>query len=291
MNNRAMNVLIVVLFLLFLGKQFLFVVYETEKAVMLKFGEMVESDIPPGLHMKVPFMHEIKKFDARILTIDARPERFLTIEKKAMMVDLFAKWKIIDAAQYYVATGGLETKAQNAIFQRVNEGLYNQFGERTLHEVVSGERDQLMTDLTTDINKTIGAEFGVEVIDVRVKRIDLPDSVSSRVFDRMNSEREREARKHRSEGQELAEGIRADADRQRIVIEAEAFREAEHIRGEGDAKATSIYAAAYNRDPELYSFLRSLQAYRESFGNKSDVLLVDPDSDFFKYLNSSMGEQ
>jgi membrane protease subunit HflC len=281
-----LNFVLGLFLVLFVGKQFIYVVYETEKAVKLEFGKLVSDGIEPGWHFKLPLVNSIKKFDARILTVDARPERFLTVEKKAMMVDLYAKWRITDEARYYQSSNGDERNAERVITQRINEGLRNEFGVRTLHEVVSGERDQLMVDMTSKLNETIGTEYGVEVVDVRVKRIDLPDEVSGDVYNRMRSEREREARKHRFEGKELAEGIRADADRQKIVIQANAFREAEQIRGEGDARSTAIYASAYNQDPEFYSFLRSLQAYKASFGNKSDMLLVDPDSDYFKYLKN-----
>lgn len=290
MSNRVLNALAIVLMALLFANQCFYVISETDRAVKLEFGKLVEANIAPGLHFRVPLMHEIKKFDARIISLNAHPERFLTQEKKALMVDLYAKLRITDAATYYTATGGNENNAADAIFRRINEGLRNEFGNRTLHEVVSGERDQLMVDLTRKLNETIGTEFGIEVVDVRVKRIDLPDEVSADVYNRMRSEREREARKHRSEGQELAEGARASADRKKTVIEAQAYKEAEQIRGEGDAKAAAIYASAYNSDPEFYSFLRSLQAYRESFSQKSDILLIDPDSAFFKYLDNPKGK-
>lgn len=290
MSSRVLNAISIVLLVIMLAGQCLYIVRETDKAVKLEFGKLVEANIAPGLHVRVPLMHEIKKFDARIISLNAHPERFLTQEKKALMVDLYAKLRITDAATYYTATGGNENSAADAIFRRINEGLRNEFGNRTLHEVVSGERDQLMVELTRKLNETIATEFGIEVVDVRVKRIDLPDEVSADVYNRMRSEREREARKHRSEGQELAEGARAGADRKKTVIEAQAYREAEQIRGEGDAKAAAIYANAYNSDPEFYSFLRSLQAYRESFSNKSDLLLIDPDSAFFKYLDNPKGK-
>jgi len=286
MNNRTMTILFAVLLTFFIANQVFYIVSETDKAVKLEFGRLVDANIAPGLHFKIPFVHQIKKFDARIISLSARPERYLTVEKKAMIVDLYAKLRITDAAKYYTATSGDENTSANAIFRRINEGLRNQFGVRTLREVVSGERDQLMIDMANKLNETIGSEFGVEVVDVRVKRIDLPDEVSGDVYNRMRSERDREARKHRSEGQELAEGVRANADRQKTVIEAEAFRSAEKIRGAGDAKASAIYAGAYNADPEFYSFIRSLQAYRESFSNKSDLLLIDSESAFFKYLDN-----
>lgn len=290
MSNKSIAIIITMLLAFVSARQVLYIVYETEKAVKLEFGKLVDADIPAGWHIKVPLMHEIKKFDARILTLDARPERFLTVEKKGMIVDLYSQWRISSVGRYYTATSGDESVAERVLAQRINEGLRNEFGVRTLHEVVSGEREQLMIDLIKKINVSIGEEFGIEVVDVRVKQIDLPDEVSGDVFNRMRSEREREARRHRYDGQALAEGIRADADRQKVFIEAKAYREAEQIRGEGDAKAAATYAQAYNQDPEFYAFLRSLQAYKASFGNKSDMLLLDPNSDFFRYLKDSRGK-
>jgi membrane protease subunit HflC len=212
------------------------------------------------------------------------------VEKKSVMVDLYAHWKITDVARYYTATGGDATRAELLISQRINEGLRNQFGVRTLHEVVSGERDALMVNMTKKLTEITSKELGIDVVDVRVKRIELPDEVSVDVYNRMNSERAREARKHRSEGKEVAEGIRADADRQKIVLEAEAYGEAEKIRGEGDAKATAIYAAAYGKNAELFNFTRSLQAYRDSFNSGKDMLVLDPNDSFFSYLKNPDGK-
>ena len=286
MSNKLLNILAALLFLAILAHQSLFIVSETDKVVELEFGKLVAADIKPGWHYKTPFVNDIKKFDSRILTLDTRPERFLTVEKKAVMVDLYAKWRILDVSHYYTATSGDEKIAQNIVSQRIIKGLSDEFAARTLHEVVSGERDQLMLVLRNKLNETIGSEVGIQIVDVRVKGINLPDEVSGEVFNRMRSERQKEASKHRSEGKEIAEGIRADADRQKKIIEANAFKQSELIRGDGDAKAAAIYAAAYNQDPEFYAFLRSLHAYKESFTGKSDILLIDPNSDFFKYLNS-----
>ena len=266
-----------------------FIVSATQRAVMLRFGEMVRADIPPGLHFKVPMMHQVRKFDARLLTVDSRPERFLTQEKKFLSVDSYAKWRIADVGKFYTATNGEERRAQELLAQRINNGLRNQFGERTLHEVVSGERDQLMTELTQRLDQVTRLDLGIEVLDVRVKRIDLPTDVSDSVYDRMRAEREREAREHRSKGKELAEGIRAEADRERTVLTANAYRTAEEVRGAGDAEAASVYAAAYQQDPEFYTFTRSLSAYREAFGKRSDLLLIEPNSDFFRYLKNARG--
>ena len=266
----------------------LFVVKETDRAVMLRFGEVVNSDIAPGLHVKIPWVNTVRKFDARIQTEDAPSERFLTLEQKALEVDSYAKWRILDVGQFYVSTRGNAGTAGSLLAERINDGLRDQIGARTLIEVVSGERDELMTDLTQDLNRTTASDIGIEVIDVRVKRIDLPDDVRSSVYDRMITERNREAQELRSRGEELAIGIRADADRQAVIFEAEAYRDAERIRGEGDAEATGIYASAYNKDPEFYAFTRSLNAYKETFSSKGDVLLLDPDSEYFKYLKDGL---
>ena len=265
-----------------------FVVKETERAVMLQFGELVNSDIESGLHVKIPWVNTVRKFDARIQTEDATPERFLTLEQKALEVDSYAKWRVIDTGQFYVSTRGNVETAGSLLAQRINDGLRDQIGARTLIEVVAGERDQLMLDLTSELNEATAADIGIEVIDVRVKRIDLPDDVRSSVYDRMITERNREAQEIRSRGEELAIGIRADADRQVIIYEAEAYRDAEEIRGEGDAEATAIYAGAYTKDEEFFAFTRSLNAYRETFSTKNDVLLLDPDSDYFKYLKDGL---
>lgn len=272
----------------FLLSNTLFVVKETERAVMLQFGELVNDDIQPGLHVKIPWVNNVRKFDARIQTEDATPQRFLTLEQKALDVDSYAKWRIIDVGQFYISTRGNVTAAGSLLAQRINDGLRDQIGTRTLIEVVAGERDQLMLDLTSELNESTAADIGIEVIDVRVKRIDLPDDVRSSVYDRMITERNREAQEIRSRGDELAIGIRADADRQVVIYEAEAYRDAEQIRGQGDADATSIYAGAYSKDEEFFAFTRSLNSYRETFSSKNDVLLLDPDSDYFKYLKGGL---
>ena len=263
-----------------------FVVKETERAVMLQFGELVNADIAPGLHVKVPWVNTVRKFDARLQTMDSQPQRFLTLEQKALLVDSFAKWRITDVGQFYVSTRGDVSTAGSLLAERINDGLRDQFGARTLQEVVAGERDQLMLAITRELNETTASDIGIEVIDVRVKRIDLPDDVRSSVYDRMITERNREAQELRSRGEELAIGIRADADRQARIYLAEAYRDAERIRGEGDAEATGVYAQAYNKDPEFFAFTRSLNSYKQTFNNKSDVLLLDPESDYFKYLKS-----
>lgn len=261
----------------------MYVVRETERGVLLKFGEVVNPDLKPGLHFKVPFVNNVRIFDGRILTVDSTPERFFTQEKKALIVDSYAKFKVKDTAAFYRATNGEEMRAAGLLAQRINDGLRNEVAVRTVQEVVSGQRDELMEAITAQLSQS-AAELGVEVIDVRVKKIDLPPDVSESVYRRMNAEREKEARELRSQGHELAEGIRAAADREVTIIEANASRESEIIRGEGDAEATRIYAEAYNQDPEFYSFVRSLKAYQETFSGTGDIMLVEPDSEFFKYL-------
>lgn len=283
--NNLMKTVIVLMVILLGANSTLYVVSEFERGVKLQFGKLVEADIQPGLHVKVPFVDNVRIFDARILTVDAQPASFFTVEKKRLIVDSYAKWRIANVETYYKATGGVESVAQNRLANRVNNGLRNQFGTRTLHEVVSGERDLLMKNITDELNATVLDSLGIEVIDVRVKRIDLPQEVSSQVFRRMTAERDKEARELRSTGKERAEKIRASADRERTIEVANAYRDAEELRGQGDAKAASVYAAAYQQDPEFYSFMRSLNAYKTAFSNKGDIMLVEPDSDFFKYLN------
>ena len=267
----------------------IYIVNEYEKAIVLRLGKLQEEKPGPGLHFKIPVLDKVKKFDGRVLTLDEGAESFYTIQSKRLQVDSFAKWKIEDLDRYYIATGGSERTARDLLSTRINNGLRNEFGQRTLHEVVSGERDQLMDSLVEKINETALMELGIYIVDIRVKKIDLPPEVRESVFDRMRAAREKEAREYRSKGEEQAEVIRSAADREQIVIEANAYREAEQIRGSGDALATSIYADAYNKKPELYSFLRSLNAYQSTFQGKSDVLLVDPDSEFFRYLKDPRG--
>ena len=267
--------------------QSIYVVSEIERAVKLRFGEIVEFDVQPGLHFKWPIVNSVKYFDGRILTLDAVPQRYLTSEKKALMVDSFIKWRIKDVAKYFTTTGGDEERAKRLLSQRVDTGLRNEFGVRTVKEVVSGERDQLMNSLATSLDTIAQQELGVEVIDLRVKKIDLPSEVSDSVYNRMRTERERLARELRAQGNEVAEKIRATADKDKTIILADAYREAEETRGSGDAKATATYAEAYTKDPEFYDFTRSLKAYQSTFQSKGDILLIDPDSDFFKYLDNS----
>ena len=289
MSGRNVSIILFFVVALFIANNSLYIMKETERGVLLRFGEVVNTDISPGLHFKIPFVNNVRKFDGRILTVDAQPERFLTQEKKAVIVDSYAKFRVADTTKFYTATNGEESRAMGLLAQRINNGLRNQMGVRTIQEVVSGERDQLMTDLTIELNKMAQEELGVIVVDVRVKQIDLPPDISESVYQRMNAEREKEAREHRSQGQELAEGIRAAADREVTVLEANAYREAERVRGEGDAEATRVYAEAFTKDREFYAFTRSLRAYQDAFQGSGDIMLIQPDSDFFKYLKDPTG--
>ena len=263
----------------------LFTVDETQTALRFQLGEMVEADYQPGLHWKWPLINNIRKFDRRLQTLDTEPERFLTAEKKNVIVDSFAMWRIQDVRRFYTAVGGDPVQANVRLDQIVKDGLRSEFSKRTIQEVVSGDRDQIMETLSR-LLKEQAKQLGIAAVDVRIKRIDLPPDVSNSVFSRMKAERLRVAKDFRSRGAEAAERIRADADRQSTVILAEAYRDAERQRGEGDAQATDIYARAYGKDQDFYSFSRSLTAYRQSFGDKSDILLLQPEgSQFFQYFN------
>ena len=266
-----------------------FTVAEYELALRLRLGEIVDSDYKPGLPFMVPVVNNVRKFDGRIQTMDSRPERFLTIEKKDVIVDSFAKWRINNVAQFFRSTGGDIDKTSRLLQERINTSLRDEFGKRTIKEVVSGERAEIMALLTKDSDAKAN-ELGVEIIDVRVKQIDLPPEVSESVYGRMRAERERVARDLRAQGSEAAERIRADADRQRTVILADAYREAETLRGNGDAKAAEIYANAFNANREFYAFYRSLNAYRSVFEAGDNIMVLQPDSEFFRYFRGKTGE-
>ena len=290
MSGKGLFVLLGALLVLMVLSGSVYVVNETERAVVLRFGKLANPDVEPGLHVKLPFADDVRKFEGRIMTVDATPENFYTIQKKRLKVDSFAKWRIANVETYYRATGGNEQVAHSRLTARINDGLRNKFGTRTLHEVVSGQRDELMHELTEELNKAVNGSLGIEVVDVRVKRIDLPDEVSDSVFNRMAAEREKKAREYRAKGMEQAEKIRAEADREKVVIESLAYRDGQKLRGEGDAEAAGIYASAYNQNSEFYAFVRSLEAYRKSFSGKQDMIVVEPDSDFFRYLKKSSGD-
>ena len=290
MRSFGIGFVIAILALIILLANSLYIVTDKQTAILLRFGEIIDPKIESGLHFKVPILNTVRKFDSRVLTLDAIPQPYFTEEKKRLIVDAFVKWRISDNEQFYITSSGGQLSALRTLLtQRVDEGLRNQFGKRTVQDVISGERDELMRVLTADLNKVANAELAVEVIDVRVKKIELPSEVNDSVYNRMRTERERLAQELRAEGNEIAEEIRANADKERTVILADAYKTAEIIKGEGDAEATSTYAKAFNKNPEFYEFTRSLSAYQSTFENKSDVLLIDPESDFFKYLDSSFG--
>jgi modulator of FtsH protease HflC len=284
--NR-LYILIIVLVLAFgVFSVSVFTVDQRQNAIVFQLGEVKEVIKEPGIHFKVPLIQNVRFFDTRILTLDSpEADRFLTSEKKNVLVDSFVKWRIVDVMQYYNRMGGDETRAHNRLAQTINAGLREEFGKRSIHDVVSGERDKIMDEMRTKADND-ARSFGVQVIDVRLKRVDLPTDVSESVYRRMEAERKRVANELRSTGSAEAEKIRADADRQREVILAEAYRDAQKAKGEGDAKATAIYAAAFGQNPEFYTFYRSLEAYRQSFRSKSDVMVVEPTSEFFKYLKN-----
>jgi membrane protease subunit HflC len=286
MRNLGLVLLGLLLSLMLLSST-LFTVDQREYALVKRLGEVVSIKKEPGLYVKAPFVDSVVYFDKRIVTLDwEEPDRFITSEKKNVLVDSFVKWRIIDPQKYYVSVRGDEVQAERRLSQMVNDGLRAEFGKRTIHEVVSGERSQIMEILRQRADRE-SRQIGIQVLDVRIKRVDLPQNVSNSVYDRMEAERKSVANQLRSEGSAAAEKIRADADRQREVIVAEAYKEAQRVKGEGDAKAAEIYSAAYGKNPEFYAFYRSLEAYRNSFKNKSDVMVLEPSSDFLKYMKSS----
>ncbi|MFZ5502577.1 MAG: protease modulator HflC [Pseudomonadota bacterium] len=287
MQKNLVNVLVVAAIGLVVLSLSVFIVDQRQAAIVLQLGEVVRTETTPGLKWKMPLVQNVRYFESRILTLDsAEPERFITAEKKNVLVDSFVKWRIVDVLQYYVSVGGDEMRAKTRLTQTVNAALREEFGKRTIHEVVSGKRDELMRVVQekTDVD---ARSIGVEVLDVRLKRVDFPVEISESVYRRMDAERKRVANELRASGAAESEKIKADADKQREVILAEAYRDAQRTKGEGDAKATAIYAAAFGRNAEFYSFYRSLEAYKQSFSNKGDMMVMDPSSAFFKYMKSS----
>ena len=262
-----------------------FIVSEKERAIVFQFGEAVRPNIPVGFHLKIPVIQDVKKYDSRIQTLDEEPDRILTVESKYLLVDSFIKYRITDVLTFYKANNGSFNSLNSLLGQRSEFVLKNNFGKRTVKEVVSGERDELMSIMLSSLNDSV-SDLGVEIIDFRVKRIDLPSNLSNSVYERMRTERNRLAEELRSEGKEIAREIRAVADKDKVVILAQAYKQSEELRGEGDAEAAGIYADSFSQDPEFYEFTRSMKAYVETFGNKSDVMLIDSDSEFFKYLNA-----
>lgn len=274
--------------IVWLGSMSFFIVEQRELAIKFRLGEFDRADYEPGIYFKIPFINNVRKFDRRILTLDAQPERYLTLEKKNVIVDSFIKWRIADVASYYKTMAGDERRAGQRLAQVIKNGLRDEFGKRTIQEAISGERAQIMNVITAQIEEQ-ATQFGIEVVDVRIKRIELPPEVSGSVYQRMRAERDRVAKELRSRGAEAAERIRADADRQRTVILAEAYRDAERLRGEGDGKAADIYAKAFSKDSKFYELYRSLTAYKNVFSNQGDVLVLDPNSEFFKYFKDAQG--
>jgi modulator of FtsH protease HflC len=286
MKRHLGPIVIAVVAALILAMLSLFIVDQRQNAIVFRLGQVVAVKTQPGLYVKIPLVENVRYFDTRILTIDtAEPERFLTSEKMNVLVDLFVKWRIVDVQQYFVSVGGDEARAQTRLLQTINDSLRAEFGNRTVHEVVSGERDRIM-ELMRDRANEDAQRIGVQVLDVRLKRVDLPQEVSESVYRRMEAERKRVANELRSTGAAESERIRADADRQREVILAQAYRDAQRIKGDGDAKAAATYSAAYQGNADFYSFYRSIEAYKQSFKNKTDVLVLEPHSEFFKHLKS-----
>jgi membrane protease subunit HflC len=278
-----------VLLVVVIGSSSLYTINERQRAIVTRFGKVQVTDDSPGLHVKMPFVDKVHYFDRRILTLDSEPQTYFTAEKKELVVDSFVKWKIINTLDYFLTVGGDENEANANLQQLLHGGLRDQFGKRELSELISGERSKIMQIIQKSTDEA-ARKYGIEVVDVRLKRVDLKTSVSKSVYDRMNSERKRIANELRAKGEAEAEKIKAEADRRRTEMLAKAYRKAENIRGEGDARATSIYGRAFKRNPEFYSLYRSLKAYRDSFKSKDDVMVVDPSSEFFKYLKKSRGQ-
>ena len=286
MNAMKMSLLAIAAVALFILLSAVFTVTEKELAMKFRLGEIVKTDYEPGLHFKLPFINNVRKFDKRILTLDARPALYLTKEKKNVNVDFFVKWRIREVATYYKSmSGGNERTAMERIYTIINDGLRDEFSKRTIQDLLSGERREIM-ETTTRVSNEQVKKFGIEVVDVRIKRIDYSEDISDSVYNRMVAERTRVAKDYRSRGAEAAEKIRADADRQVTVLKAEAYSKSQKIRGSGDAKASEVYAQAYNKNPEFYSFYRSLDAYRHAFSREDDVLVLEPDSEFCDYFKN-----
>ena len=284
MNQAKLIIMVVIVAAILMGiRSFTFTVDQWEKAIVVRFGDVIHYEDAPGLHFKTPVIDTVYKLNGRILTLDAEPQRFLTLEKKNVIVDWFVKWRIADPLTYWTALGGQEQAARGRLEQRVRSDLLNEFGKRTVHDAVSGDREEIMRIVSAGADKEARA-LGIEVVDIRIKRVDLDEKVSESVYQRMVAERARIAKEFRARGAEEAEKIRADAERRREILLAEAYGKAERIRGEGDGTATAIYAEAYGDDPEFYALYRSLNAYRQSFSSKDDILIIDPSAEFFKFL-------
>ncbi|GAB4117673.1 MAG: protease modulator HflC [Sideroxydans sp.] len=286
MKSSIRNVLVGAIIALVLLSMSVFVVDQRQSAIVFQLGEVMRVETAPGLKFKLPLVQKVRFFDSRILTLDTvDPERFITAEKKNVLVDSYVKWRIVDVKQYYVSVGGDEARAKTRLLQTVNSAMREEFGKLTIHDVVSGKRDELMR-VVQEKTDSDARRIGVEVLDVRLKRVDFPVEISDSVYRRMEAERKRVANELRATGNAESEKIRADADRQRQVILSQAYRDAQKIKGEGDARATALYASAFGRNPEFFAFYRSLEAYKQTFKDKSDVMVLDPSSSFFKYLKT-----
>lgn len=286
MSGKSMMWIIVAVIVVAVGSSTVYYVDEREKAIVFQFGEIVRSNDEPGLHFKAPLINNVKFFDARVQTMDSDPELYLTRAKKNLVVDSFVKWRITNAANYYTRLGGLASNARNRLAQRVNDALRSEFGNRSVQQVISGDRVEIM-DVVRQLTNEETASLGIEVLDVRLKRVDLDPDISERVYQRMEAERSRVAMDLRARGAEAAERIRADADRDRAIILAEARQAAQEVKGQGDAEATAIYADAFTRDREFYRMYRSLNAYRNTFATPDNLLVIEPDSEFFRYFNQA----
>ena len=286
MSGKSMMWIIVAVIVVAVGSSTVYYVDEREKAIVFQFGEIVRSNDEPGFHFKAPLINNVKFFDARVQTMDSDPELYLTRAKKNLVVDSFVKWRITNAANYYTRLGGLASNARNRLAQRVNDALRSEFGNRSVQQVISGDRVEIM-DVVRQLTNEETASLGIEVLDVRLKRVDLDPDISERVYQRMEAERSRVAKDLRARGAEAAERIRADADRDRAIILAEARQAAQEVKGQGDAKATAIYADAFTRDREFYRMYRSLNAYRNTFATPDNLLVIEPDSEFFRYFNQA----
>lgn len=284
MTPRMMQILSTTLLVLVILSNTIYTIRETQRGVLVQFGEIIDPNLKPGMGLKLPFIHEVKKFDIRTQASDSERTEYLTQENKFLIVDAYVMWKVADVKKYFTVTSGDRSKAEMLLMARVKDSLKNKVSERTVQEVVAGQRDQMMTQLTQEANAVARKEFGIEVVDVRVKRVDFPDTISESIYNRMRTEREREAREHRSQGNELAETIQAEADREQKVILADAYKQAETARGQGDAEAAAIAAAAFGKDPEFFRFYRSMQAYRTSFNKANDMMVLKGDSEFLRYM-------
>jgi modulator of FtsH protease HflC len=287
MNPRTIQALSITLIILSILNATVYTIRETQRGILVQFGEIIDANLSAGIGVKIPLLHEVKKFDIRTQVSDTERTEYLTQENKFLIVDSYVLWRIIDLKKYFTVTGGDTAKAESLLMARVNDSLKNKVSERTVHEVVAGQRDQMLDQLTQETNTLAKKEFGIEVVDVRVKRVDFPETISESIYNRMRTEREREAREHRSQGNELAETIKAEAEREQKVIMAEAYKQSETLRGEGDALAASIAAASFSKDAEFYRFYRSMQAYKASFNKSSDMMVLKGDSEFLHYMRQS----